>query len=161
MRREGRSRFIQYQHVRLHGEHTRDGDSLLLPRAEVIGRLIVGIQHAHLRQGSTRTGCGPIGLMSIAIAKMAGASRIFATDIQTERRAMAKALGAEIVLDAAGDVVGQIRAATGGVGVDVVLEMSGAETAIRHDRIRFSIGCFDLSAKRLPRAPSLFRCGCN
>ena len=77
------------------------------------------------------TGCGPIGLMSIAIANLAGASRIFATDINPDRRAMAKALGADVVLDAAGDVVGQIRAATGGVGVDVVLEMSGAEAAIR------------------------------
>jgi len=77
------------------------------------------------------TGCGPIGLMSIAIANLAGASRIFATDINPERREMAKVMGADDVLDAAGDVVAQIRKATGGVGVDIVLEMSGAEQAIR------------------------------
>jgi threonine 3-dehydrogenase len=77
------------------------------------------------------TGCGPIGLMAIAICQLAGASRVFATDINPERRAMAKALGADVVLDATGDVVETVRAMTGGVGVDVVLEMSGAEPAIR------------------------------
>ena len=78
------------------------------------------------------TGCGPIGLMSIAICRLAGATRIFATDINPERRAMAKALGADVVLDAtAPDVVERIRDMTHGDGVDVVLEMSGAEPAIR------------------------------
>jgi threonine 3-dehydrogenase len=78
------------------------------------------------------TGCGPIGLMSVAICRLAGATRIFATDINAERRAMAKALGADVVLDAASaDVVDRIRDTTHGDGVDVVLEMSGAEPAIR------------------------------
>ena len=78
------------------------------------------------------TGCGPIGLMAVAICRLAGATRVFATDINPERRALAKALGADVVLDAHGpDVVGTIRAMTAGDGVDVVLEMSGAESAIR------------------------------
>jgi threonine 3-dehydrogenase len=77
------------------------------------------------------TGCGPIGLMSIAIAKLAGATKVIATDINPERRRMATSMGADLVLDAAGDVVAQVRAATGGVGADIVLEMSGAEPAIR------------------------------
>jgi threonine 3-dehydrogenase len=78
------------------------------------------------------TGCGPIGLMSIAICRLAGATRVFATDINPERRALAKALGADVVLDpAAEDVVGRVRGLTDGDGVDIVLEMSGAEAAIR------------------------------
>ena len=77
------------------------------------------------------TGCGPIGLMSIAICRLAGATRIFATDVNPERLALAKALGADVTLNATSDVVGQIRAHTGGIGVDIVLEMSGAEPAIR------------------------------
>jgi threonine 3-dehydrogenase len=76
------------------------------------------------------TGCGPIGLMAIAICQQAGASRVFATDINPERRALAKALGADVVLDGGPNTVETIRAMTGGVGVDVVLEMSGAEPAI-------------------------------
>jgi threonine 3-dehydrogenase len=39
-------------------------------------------------------------------------------------------MGADCVLDGAGDVVAEIRHETGGIGVDVVLEMSGAESAI-------------------------------
>ena len=75
-------------------------------------------------------GCGPIGLMAIAIAQQAGASTVFATDINPERREMAKRMGADVVLDAATDVVAEILAQTDGNGVDAVLEMSGAEAAL-------------------------------
>ncbi|MHB8460036.1 MAG: L-threonine 3-dehydrogenase [Candidatus Limnocylindrales bacterium] len=76
-------------------------------------------------------GCGPIGLMAVAIADLAGAARVFATDINPERLAMAMALGADEVIDAHEDVAARLHEATGGVGVDIVLEMSGAESAIR------------------------------
>jgi len=75
-------------------------------------------------------GCGPIGLMAIAVANMAGARRIFATDINPERLAMASLMGADMVLSATDDVVGRLRDETDGNGVDVVLEMSGAEPAL-------------------------------
>jgi len=75
-------------------------------------------------------GCGPIGLMAAAICRLAGASRIFATDVMPHRREMATRMGADMVLDGAGDVVAEIRRQTGGTGVDVVLEMSGADQAI-------------------------------
>jgi threonine 3-dehydrogenase len=77
------------------------------------------------------TGCGPIGLMAVAIAKLAGAARVFATDINPERLAIARQMGADVVIDGREDVVARLRDLTGGVGVDVVLEMSGAEIAIR------------------------------
>jgi threonine 3-dehydrogenase len=75
-------------------------------------------------------GCGPIGLMAVAVLRMAGARRIFATDVNPERLAMAGRMGADVVLDAGDDVVGRLRSATDGNGVDVVLEMSGAEAAL-------------------------------
>ena len=75
-------------------------------------------------------GCGPIGLMAIAVLKMAGARSVFATDINPERMEMATRMGADLVLDARGDVAGRLRAETDGNGVDVVLEMSGAEAAL-------------------------------
>jgi threonine 3-dehydrogenase len=75
-------------------------------------------------------GCGPIGLMAIAVLQMAGARRVFATDINPERMAMATRMGADLVLDARDDVAGRLRAETDGNGVDVVLEMSGAEAAL-------------------------------
>ena len=76
-------------------------------------------------------GCGPIGLMSIAIAKRAGARRVIATDVRAERLALAERMGADVVINGADDdVVARIRAETDGDGADVVLEMSGAEQAL-------------------------------
>jgi threonine 3-dehydrogenase len=77
------------------------------------------------------TGCGPIGLMTVAIAKLAGAAKVFATDINPERLEIARRMGADVAIDGHEDVVARLRELTGGVGVDVVLEMSGAEVAIR------------------------------
>jgi threonine 3-dehydrogenase len=78
------------------------------------------------------TGCGPIGLMSIAVAKACGSSTVFATETNDERRAMAKKMGADMVLNPAKeDAVRKILAETGGTGVDALLEMSGNPTAIQ------------------------------
>jgi threonine 3-dehydrogenase len=78
------------------------------------------------------TGCGPIGLMSIAVAKACGSSTVFATETNEQRRAMAKKMGADVVLNpAAEDVVARILSETNSTGVDVLLEMSGNPTAIQ------------------------------
>jgi threonine 3-dehydrogenase len=77
------------------------------------------------------TGCGPIGLMAIAVAKACGSSTVFATETNEARRAMAKKMGADVVLNpATEDAVKKILEATNGTGVDALLEMSGNPTAI-------------------------------
>jgi threonine 3-dehydrogenase len=81
-------------------------------------------------QTAVVTGCGPIGLMSIAVLKKAGARAVFATDINPERLAMATQMGADLALDARDDVVSRLRAETDGNGVDIVLEMSGSSAAL-------------------------------
>ena len=78
------------------------------------------------------TGCGPIGLMSIAVAKACGSSTVFATETNEHRRGMAKKMGADVVLNPlAEDVIAEILADTDGTGVDVLLEMSGNPSAIQ------------------------------
>jgi threonine 3-dehydrogenase len=78
------------------------------------------------------TGCGPIGLMSIAVAKACGSSTVFATETNEHRRAMAKKMGADVVLNpAAEDAVARILSETSGTGADVLLEMSGNPAAIQ------------------------------
>src|ERR1700739_3485117 len=78
------------------------------------------------------TGCGPIGLMAIAVAKACGSSTVFATETNEKRRAMAKKMGADVALNpAAEDAVGRILAETNGTGVDALLEMSGNPAAIQ------------------------------
>ncbi len=78
------------------------------------------------------TGCGPIGLFSIAVARACGAGPIIASDVNAYRLDLARKIGADAVIDATReDVVARVRDATDGRGADVVLEMSGHPSAIR------------------------------
>jgi threonine 3-dehydrogenase len=85
---------------------------------------------------ATRTvaiiGCGAIGLMCVAVARACGAAKIFAVEVNANRRAMATTMGADMVLDpGSGDVQERVMDATSGRGVDVLLEVSGHPDAIR------------------------------
>jgi threonine 3-dehydrogenase len=78
------------------------------------------------------TGCGPIGLFSIAVARACGATTIFAIEINEHRRKLATKMHADYALDPSKEDVRAIVAEkTGGLGVDVVLEMAGHPDAIR------------------------------
>ena len=77
------------------------------------------------------TGCGPIGLCSVGIARAAGASLVIATDTEDYRLELAQGMGAQVTINATSpDTVERINAATNGDGVEVVLEMSGAQPAL-------------------------------
>jgi len=81
-------------------------------------------------------GCGPIGLMAIAVLKELGAAKIIATagGLNKVRMELAKKMGADMVLSAREEdknIVKIIRDATNGSGVDVALEMSGASAAVK------------------------------
>jgi threonine 3-dehydrogenase len=77
------------------------------------------------------TGCGPIGLLSVAIAKASGATWVVATDVEEYRLDIARRMGADLAVNALEpDVVARVEEATGGDGVDVVLEMSGSRQAL-------------------------------
>lgn len=81
-------------------------------------------------------GCGPIGLFTIGIARAVGAKAVFASDIHPFRINLATQMGATHVFNPAkpekpgADIVAEMVEANGGYGVDFVLEMSGAPTAI-------------------------------
>lgn len=77
------------------------------------------------------TGCGPVGLMTIAVARAIGARSIYATDISRYRIEFAHSMGADLALHATDDpVIERVLEATDGEGVDVLLEMSGSPSAI-------------------------------
>src|SRR5882757_8735666 len=101
------------------------------------------------------TGCGPIGLFSIAVARAVGASTIFALEINQHRRQVAKRMHADYVLDPKNDDARKIvKERTGGLGVDVVLEMAGHPDAIRtgFDIVRSGgrISLLGLTSKPIP-----------
>ncbi|MCK4478667.1 L-threonine 3-dehydrogenase [Candidatus Bathyarchaeota archaeon] len=81
-------------------------------------------------------GCGPIGLMAIAVVKTLGAAKIFATagGLNKMRMDLATKMGADLVLSAReeGENIPQrILTETDGNGVDVALEMSGSPMALK------------------------------
>lgn len=76
------------------------------------------------------TGCGPIGLMTIAVARQAGAAVVLATDVSPYRLELAARLGAVAVDPRTDDVPARVRELTHGAGADVLLEMSGHPSAI-------------------------------
>jgi threonine 3-dehydrogenase len=78
------------------------------------------------------TGCGPIGLMAVAVAKHAGARFVVATDMNPFRLALAKKLGATVALDVSKGTLRDVQQQLGmKEGFDVGLEMSGNGQAFR------------------------------
>lgn len=75
------------------------------------------------------TGCGPIGIFAVGICRAAGASRIIATDVNEKRLALARTMGAHDAVHPQ-DAQRAVKEATNGLGVDVVLEMSGVPSAV-------------------------------
>ena len=77
------------------------------------------------------TGCGPVGVMAITAAKALGARSVYATDLSDYRLSMAWTMGADLTINPLKqDVFKVVMDATEGEGVDVLLEMSGAPSAI-------------------------------
>ena len=79
-------------------------------------------------------GCGPIGLFAVALLKHFGARQIIAVDINKENLEMAVKLGANNTLQIAEgvNVPQQIIEMTGGVGVDVSMEMAGPFSSVNN-----------------------------
>ncbi len=75
---------------------------------------------------------GPIGLCATAGAKLMGASLIIGVDSNEKRLAMAKRMGADVVLNFNEvDVVKEIKSLTGG-GVDVAIEALGSQNTFEN-----------------------------
>lgn len=86
--------------------------------------------HCLSGQNVVITGCGPIGLFCIALARQAGARCIFASDMNDYRIDLAKELGADYVVNAKeADLAALVHKVTG-IGGDILLEMSGSPQAL-------------------------------
>jgi threonine 3-dehydrogenase len=77
-------------------------------------------------------GAGPIGLMACAVARAAGAARIFLVEPNPYRLSFGQKMGAtDLINPKEVDAAEYILSHTDCAGVDVFLEMSGAEAAYR------------------------------
>jgi L-iditol 2-dehydrogenase len=67
-------------------------------------------------------GCGPVGLMTLAVARQSGAGCIIAVDPIDHRLALAKRYGADHTISGESHLVERVVALTSGYGADVVIE---------------------------------------
>ncbi len=74
-------------------------------------------------------GCGPIGLLVIAVLRDSGAGTIIATDLVDSRLEMAQQMGADVVINVNNtepdERIQHIQSLTNGVGVDIAIECAG------------------------------------
>jgi L-iditol 2-dehydrogenase len=108
-----------------------DAEGVML---EPLGVAIHAVDLGHLKPGMTVGvfGCGPVGLLVLQVARVAGATHIIATDKLAHRLEAARSLGATAVFQAAGGrESAEVLAATDGKeGVDVAFEAAGENEAV-------------------------------
>lgn len=107
-----------------------DADGAML---EPLGVAIHAVDLAGLKPGMQVGvfGCGPIGLLVLQMARLAGATRIIATDKMAHRLEAADSLGASQVFDvSANPDLDRIEAAAGEYGLDVAFEAAGENDAV-------------------------------
>jgi threonine dehydrogenase-like Zn-dependent dehydrogenase len=114
---------------------TPDSDLLpsLLAVSDVLGTGWYAADAARVQPGSTVAvvGDGAVGLMGILAAKQMGADRIIAMSRHKARQELALEYGATDIVTERGDAgVAQIKAMTGNVGADAVLECVGTNESM-------------------------------
>ncbi len=111
-------------------------ESISLELGTMVEPLAVALhsmQFVALGPGETAAvfGAGPIGLLTLITLKLAGAARIWVVDPVVHRLELARAAGADAVIDPRSvDPVRQILQDTGNRGVDVAIDCGG-----KHDSI--------------------------
>jgi L-iditol 2-dehydrogenase len=93
----------------------------------------VDLAHVRLAESVAVLGAGPVGQSCVALSSLSGAGLVLAVDGVADRLHLAKRMGAThtIGLDLSReDRLARAHALTGGRGVDVVIEASGAPEAV-------------------------------
>lgn len=128
------------QYVRVPAEAVRHGnvvpvDGVAPDAAAIVEPLACaynGQQLAGARGAKTMlvSGCGPLGLMHIRLARQLGVERIAAVDPIAERRAIAEQSGADLTLAPGADTARQILDWSDGAGIDVLVVAVGRTDAV-------------------------------
>jgi threonine 3-dehydrogenase len=112
-----------------HSPISRDVQSIFDPFGNAVH---TALQYDMLGEDVLVTGCGPIGVMGVAVAKHAGARFVVATDVNPYRLELAKKMGATRVVDVRNENLADVQKEMGmKEGFDVGLEMSGSPAAFR------------------------------
>ncbi|MEU2562729.1 Zn-dependent alcohol dehydrogenase [Streptomyces longispororuber] len=113
-------------------------DGVPLTDAALLGCAVLtgygAVHHAaRVREGETVAvlGAGGVGLAALQAARIAGAAQVVAVDVSPEKEHLARAAGATDYVVASATTARDVRARTGGHGVDVAVECVGRAVTIR------------------------------
>lgn len=102
---------------------------------EPLAIILHSMKFAQPQVGGTAAvfGCGPIGLLTVAVLKISGVRRVFAVEPVAARRELARQMGADAVIDpAAEDPSSAVVSATGKRGVDVAIDCAAKPGTLNH-----------------------------
>jgi len=118
-------------------------DEQVLFLSDIFPTGYMAAENCNIQPGDTVAvwGCGPVGLFSIASAKLLGATRVIAIDRFPERLRKAREAGAETLDYESTDVLATLRDMTGGRGPDACIDAVGLEAfahgiAGTYDRVK-------------------------
>ncbi len=131
----GFSEYIRVPSLNVARDVLRLPDDMTFEQATMVEPLatcIRSVNRARIQPADTVLvlGAGITGLMHVQLARIFGASLVAATDLVPYRLAMAQRLGADLAIDARGDVLGVLKEANAGRGADVVFVTPGKREAI-------------------------------
>jgi len=126
--------FAQYVSVPAHTIRVLPS-TLRLVEAALIEPLAVAVhavRHSDLKVGDVTAvlGAGPVGILTAQMARLAGARRVFVSEISPRRLAIAQKLGFDVIDSRKQDAVEIVRIETDGVGVPVVFETAGVQATV-------------------------------
>lgn len=121
------------------GSAVKIGKDIPLDRAALLGCAVLTGAGAVLNSAGLKTGqsCAVVGLGGVGLSGLLGALAasaypVIACDLAQDKRDFAFELGAHHAVDPSDeDAIEQVKALTGGAGVDVAVELAGSARALR------------------------------
>ena len=114
------------------------------------------LHEIHVGDTVAITGAGPIGMLCAAVARAAGASRVFIADRLPYRLKLAMNMGADVAVDTTiQSLIETVLDATRGRGVDVAIEAAGSvetvNAAIRMARLGGTVMLIGILSELYPK----------
>ncbi len=107
-----------------------DDDAALIEPATVA---LHGVNRSRLRVGDVAcvVGCGPIGLLTLQCARIAGAGHVIAVEPDAGRRERALAVGADAAIAPGAELREYLNELTGGRRADIAFDCAGVPTTLQ------------------------------
>ncbi|MGE5416467.1 MAG: zinc-dependent alcohol dehydrogenase [Acidobacteriota bacterium] len=109
-------------------------DEAALLVGDVLSTGMFAVENGNVKPGDNVAifGAGPVGLCAVACANLFNPARLFLIDIEDYRLEQGKRLGATHVINPLKqNVIGEIKAATGGLGVDCSIDAVGLPNILK------------------------------